>query len=163
VSGRVFLDTNILAYPDDASAGRKRKRAAEVVAALCAEARAVVSTQVLQEYFVTATQKLGMAAADARANVERFSQLEVVLVRPDLVLGAIDLHRLHSISFWDALIVRSASAGGCSLLLSEDLVHGQVIDGVRIENPFASGRASERGPGWKTARRKRAKPGRARR
>jgi predicted nucleic acid-binding protein len=72
----------------------------------------------------------------ARRKIELIARLDVVPVQLDLVLGAIDLHRLHSISFWDALIVRCASAAGCTRLLTEDLQHGQLIDGVRVENPF---------------------------
>jgi predicted nucleic acid-binding protein len=62
--------------------------------------------------------------------------MDLVRVDLDLILAAIDLSRLHSFSFWDALIVRAAAAAGCGLLLSEDLQHGQVVDGVRIEDPF---------------------------
>lgn len=113
-----------------------------------------MSTQVLQEYFVKATGKLRLPADEVRARVEQLAQLEVVLVRPDLILGAIDLHRLSRISFWDALIVRCASAAGCGRLLTEDLNHGQLIDGVRIENPFAStgGKAKELSPSWRVTR-----------
>jgi predicted nucleic acid-binding protein len=95
-----------------------------------------VSTQVLQEFFVTATRKLGMAAEIARQRVETLAQLDNVLVRPELVLAAIDLHRLRSISFWNALVVQAAVAAGCARLLTEDLNAGEVINGVRIENPF---------------------------
>ena len=62
----------------------------------------------------------------------------MVQVTTELILSAIDMHRLHHLSFWDALIVRSARAGGCAVLLSEDLQHGQSYEGVRIENPFAT-------------------------
>jgi predicted nucleic acid-binding protein len=136
VSDRIFIDTNVLVYADDASAGDKRTRALELLSELIRESRAVLSTQVLQEYFVVATRKLGVLPEVARRKVEALSRLDVVLVRPELVLAAIDLHRLHSISFWDALILRSASAGNCARVLSEDLQHGQTLDGVRIENPF---------------------------
>jgi predicted nucleic acid-binding protein len=85
---------------------------------------------------VIATRKLGVKPELARRKVEALAELEVVLIRPDLIVGAIDLHRLHSLSFWDALIVRSASAAGCRRIFSEDLSHGQTLDGVEIENPF---------------------------
>jgi predicted nucleic acid-binding protein len=61
----------------------------------------------------------------------------VVVVRTEHILGAVDLHRLHRISFWDALIVRAAAAAKCLLLYSEDLQPGMEIDGVRVVNPFA--------------------------
>lgn len=137
MSERVFLDTNVLVYADDLDAGPKRDRARAVVREHVASGAAVLSTQVLQEFFAIATRKLGLAPEVARARVEAFAQLDVVLIRTELIVGAIDLHRLRSLSFWDALVVRSAVAAGCSRLLTEDLNHGQVIEGVRIENPFA--------------------------
>jgi predicted nucleic acid-binding protein len=137
MSDRVFIDTNIFVYADDDTVKGKRDRARETLAPLLRTRRAVVSTQVMQEYFVTATKKLRLSPAQARRRVEQLERLDVILVRPELVLGAIDLHRLHDLSFWDALIIKAASVGGCARLLSEDLNYGQVIDGVMIENPFA--------------------------
>ena len=133
---RAFVDTNVFIYAADEDAGAKRDRARERIGQLLREGRAVISTQVLQEFFVAATRKLGIAAEAARQHVDVLAQLDTVVVRPEHVLGAIDLYRLHAISFWDALIVRCASAAGCANVLTEDLNAGQVIDGVRIENPF---------------------------
>lgn len=136
MTDRVFVDTNIFVYADDRAARTKRVRARTVLSELVRTRRAVVSTQVMQEYFVAAIKKLGLPPERARIRVERLNRLDVVLIRPELILGAIDLCRLHALSFWDALVVRSASAAGCGRLLSEDLQDGQMIDGVRIENPF---------------------------
>lgn len=97
----------------------------------------MVSTQVLQEYFVTATRKLGVAADLARRKTELFGRLQLVTTGLDDVLAAIDLHRLHGLSFWDALIVRAALAAGCTRLLSEDLQAGRRFDGLEVVNPFA--------------------------
>jgi predicted nucleic acid-binding protein len=99
---------------------------------------AVLSVQVLQEYFVITTRKLGVDAALARRKVELFAQLHVVATVPDDVLGAIDLHRLHRISFWDALIVRSALNAGCARLYSEDIQEGRRFEGLEVVNPFAA-------------------------
>ena len=96
----------------------------------------VLSTQVLQEFFVASTRKLGVPAEIARRKVELLSRLDVVTIQPSLILDAIDLHRLHSLSFWDALILRAAAASGCRRLLTEDMHSGQVIAGAKIENPF---------------------------
>jgi predicted nucleic acid-binding protein len=137
-NGRVFLDTNVLIYADDRSADKKRAQAQAVIRTLISTDRAVLSTQVLQEYYVIATRKLGIASPDARARVETFARLNVVVVVPEVILGAIDLSRLHTLSFWDALVVKSASSAGCTRILSEDLNAGQVVDGVRIDNPFAA-------------------------
>jgi predicted nucleic acid-binding protein len=133
---RRFLDTNVLVYADDLDAGTKREKARGLLDEALASGEGVVSTQVLQEFFVISTGKLGVEPALARRKVELLAEMDLVRVDLDLILAAIDLSRLHSFSFWDALILRAASAAGCGRLLTEDLQHGQVIDGVRIENPF---------------------------
>lgn len=138
-----FVDTNLFVYADDDSAGGKRDGARATLVPLIRERRAVVSTQVMQEYFQTAIKKLKMPAERARWRVEALARLEVVVIRPQLVLAAIDLHRLHSLSLWDALVVKAASVSGCAILLTEDLNHGQTIDGVQIVNPFLPTRSAE--------------------
>jgi len=135
---RVFIDTNVIVYADDLDAGAKRERAREILQQVLIDGNGVVSTQVLQEFFVAATRKLGVAAEIARRKVELLARLDVVTIEPSLILDAIDLHRLHPISFWDALIVQSAVASGCRRLLTEDLQSGRNIGGVQIENPFVS-------------------------
>lgn len=135
---RVFLDTNVILYADDRSAGTKRLRAIELLRDLVGKSLAVVSTQVLQEYFVVATRKLAVPPDLARTKVDALAQLDVVLIRPEIIIGAIDLHRLHSLSFWDALIIKCASAAGCTRVLSEDMQHGALLDGVLVVNPFAT-------------------------
>lgn len=138
MSGRVFIDTNVLVYADDAAHPVKRDRARARLRQAIRAGDGVVSTQVLQEYFVVATRKLGLSAAHARRNVELFSQLAVVEIQLGLLLAAIDQHRLHQISFWDALILQAASSAGCDELWTEDLHAGAVLSGVRIVNPFAA-------------------------
>jgi predicted nucleic acid-binding protein len=140
VSERVFLDTNLLVYADDADAGQKQRVARERIRSAIEDRTGVISTQVLQDYFSVATRKLGITAAAARRRVELLSVLDVVRIEVTTILAAIDLHRLHPISFWDALIVRAASLAGCARLLSEDLQAGSTIDGVRVEDPFAGAR-----------------------
>lgn len=133
---RVFVDTNVVIYACDRTAGDRRVRAREVLAPLLRERRAVISTQVLQEFFAGVTRKLHVPADQARRYFEKWSKLDVIVIRLETVLGAIDLYRLHPLSFWDALVITSASVAGCGRLLGEDLNHGQAIDGVTIENPF---------------------------
>ena len=133
---RSFLDTNVLVYADDRQDTAKQRRAVELFNEHRRARTGVVSMQVLQEYFVTATRKLQIDARDARRKVELLSRFDVVVPEANDVIAAIDLHRLHGISFWDAMIVRSAKQGGCSVLLSEDMQNAREIDGVRIMNPF---------------------------
>ncbi len=136
MSARSFLDTNILVYTDDKAAPAKQRRALELVAEHRRAGTGVLSLQVLQEYFVTVTRKLRVDAAVARRKIELLSEFEVLT--PDVadVLAAIDLHRLHGFSFWNALVVRAAKQSGCAVLLSEDLQDTRTIDGVQIVNPF---------------------------
>jgi predicted nucleic acid-binding protein len=135
VAERRFFDTNVLVYAHAADDTHKKKTARKLLAAHLGGQTAVFSTQVLQEYFVAAT-RIGLPAELAHQHVATYAQANVVQVTTELILAAIDLHRLQKLSFWDALIVRSARAGGCTVLLSEDLQHGQSYEGVRVENPF---------------------------
>jgi predicted nucleic acid-binding protein len=96
----------------------------------------VVSLQVLQEYFVTVTRKLGLDPRIARRKVELLAQFDVVAPDVSDILAAIDLHRLHEISFWDAMVVRAAGQSGCVVLLSEDMQEGREVDGISVVNPF---------------------------
>lgn len=135
---RDFLDTNVLLYADDLDAGERREVARRLVGDALRRRSGVISTQVLQEYFVNATRKLGVEVVVARRKVELLSTLEVVRIEPAMVVEAIDLTRLHSISFWDALIVRAAVAAGCKRLVTEDLQDGWTVEGVTVTNPFAT-------------------------
>jgi predicted nucleic acid-binding protein len=136
MSVRSFFDTNVLIYADDKGTPAKQKLAVELVSEHRRCRTGVISLQVLQEYFVTVTRKLHVDVRIARRKVELLAEFDVA--SPDVAdaLAAIDLHRLHGISFWDALIVRSAKQAGCSLLFSEDMQAAREIDGVRITNPF---------------------------
>jgi predicted nucleic acid-binding protein len=131
-----FVDTNVLVYADDRAAGVKRDRARELIRRALRDGRARLSTQVLAEYFAVATRKLGLSSATARRRVEIYAALNVLRPSVDDVLAAIDLHRLHDLSIWDAMIVRSARAAGCRVLYSEDLQHGRSFDGVQVIDPF---------------------------
>jgi len=133
---RSFIDTNILVYTDDADSPEKSRLAVDLVENAMRTNLGVISTQVLQEYFVAATRKLGVDGVIAKRRMLLISRMNVVQITPEDVLSAIDLHLLHTLSFWDALIVHAARKADCSLLYSEDLNHNQIIDGIRIQNAF---------------------------
>jgi len=134
---RSFIDTNILVYADDAFDSRKQQLALDLVVDLRARQEGVLSTQVLQEYFVTATRKLGLEAHIARQRVTQFGRFELIQPTLDMLLAAMDLQQSHSLSFWDALIVQTATAARCSVLYSEAMQAGARIGNVLIVNPFA--------------------------
>jgi len=136
MSARSFFDTNVLIYTDDRAAPAKQRRALELVAEHRQAGTGVVSLQVLQEYFVTATRKLHVEAQVARRKVELLAEFDVAKLEVADILAAIDLHRLHGFSLWDALILRAAMQTGCAVLFSEDMQQAREVDGVRIVNPF---------------------------
>jgi predicted nucleic acid-binding protein len=136
---RVFVDSNVLVYSYDASSPSKHERARSVVDELWREHRGALSVQVLQEFFVTATRKLRdrLPVADARRIVANLGSWRTHEPNAQDVLEAIDIHRDHQVSFWDAMVIRSAAALECDVLLTEDLNAGQIYRGVRVDNPFA--------------------------
>jgi predicted nucleic acid-binding protein len=131
-----FFDTNIFLYADDDSAPAKQARAISLIACYRRSGLLVVSIQVLQEYFAAATRKLGVDPETAQRKVELLARARVVRFVETDVIAAIELHRLHRVSFWDAMIVHAARLAGTDHLYSEDLQHGAILGGVRIENPF---------------------------
>jgi predicted nucleic acid-binding protein len=137
MSVRSFLDTNVLVYSDDQDEPHKQAKSIELYERARLERTGTVSTQVLQEYFAATTRKLGVPAETARRKVELYGRLDVVVIELQDVLAAIDLHRLHSVSIWDALIVRAAQRARCRVLYSEDFQPGRRFDDLQIVNPFA--------------------------
>lgn len=138
MTGLSFFDTNILVYADDVSSPAKQKRAVSLLSGHLRRGTAVVSLQVLQEYFVAATRKLKVPPELAQRKVEILGRGKVVRFESNDLVAAIELHRLTQISFWDALIVHAARSAGVAVLYTEDLQAGSSIGGVRIVNPFAA-------------------------
>jgi len=136
----VFVDTNVLVYAHDASGGVKTERARTVVERLWESGLGCVSVQVLQEFFVTVTRKVPHPLTARRASgiIENLTGWRVHSPKPEDVLAAIEIHTQRRISFWDALIVRSAVQLGCKEILSEDLNPGSLQHGLSIRNPLAS-------------------------
>jgi predicted nucleic acid-binding protein len=135
--GRVFLDSNVLVYAQDAGSPKKQRVSRDLITRLARDADGVISTQVLQEFYVAATRKLGVPPLAAKGILKTFAVFETVQVSPALIQEAVDGSILNQLSFWDALILAAAAAAGCGVVLSEDLNPGQVILGVRVQNPFA--------------------------
>src|SRR3954447_1396712 len=133
-----FFDTNVLVYADDRSSPAKQKKAIALFAEHLSRRTAVVSLQVLQEYFAAATRKLKLTPEAAQRKVEIIARSKVVRFDSNDVIAAIELHRLIQISFWDALIVHAARSAGVGTLYSEDLQASAVVAGVRVIDPFAA-------------------------
>jgi predicted nucleic acid-binding protein len=139
---KTFVDTNVLVYAYDRSAGVKRDIAGRILAELWVSGKGVLSVQVLQEFYVTITKKVKkpLGLAEARETTEDFLKWEVVANDGESILRAIAVQERHRLSFWDALIVQAALRSGANVLLTEDLGDGVVIEGLKITNPFAGAR-----------------------
>lgn len=135
---KIFLDTNVIIYAYDISAGLKREKAQKILLDLWESGQGLLSTQVLQEFFVSVTRKIPqpLGLKTAKQIVNDLLSWDIVINDGDSILEAIELHSNHGYSFWDSLIIQAAIKGGASLLLSEDLSGGQTIRGVTIKNPF---------------------------
>jgi predicted nucleic acid-binding protein len=134
-----FLDTNVLAYAHDRSETRKQPIAQALLDVLWRTRSGVLSTQVLQEFYVVATRKFDppMRRGAAREIVALYGEWPIVQVDVALILAASKLEERHAFSFWDALVVEAARRCGATRLLTEDLQAGRRIGGISIENPFA--------------------------
>lgn len=132
----VFVDTSILIYAHDRGAGEKRIRAARALEQLWDEQNGRVSVQVLQEFYVTVTQKLATTRTSAREVVRTYTPWVHYPTTPETILRASEISELAQISFRDSLIVASAEQAGASQLYTEDLNAGQIIAGVEIVNPL---------------------------
>jgi predicted nucleic acid-binding protein len=138
---RSFFDTNVLVYLFDNRDPEKKIRAQQIFAEESERGRAVLSTQVLQEFYWAVTRKLSspLPAEVAEERVRDFSRLPLVRVDAPMILAAIARSRSQSFSFWDSLVVEAALRAGAGRLLTEDLQHGQRIEGLTVENPFREG------------------------
>lgn len=134
----VFVDTNILLYAHDRTAGRKRDVARELLGHLWETRAGALSTQVLQEFYVNATRKLPrpIPAPRARAVIDRYATWRVHRIDPSDITAAAELESRHRQSFWDSLIIVSAARTGATMIATEDMQHHRRIAGLRIVDPF---------------------------
>ena len=133
----VFVDTNILLYALDPRDPRKQTAAQEQLTRCWRERSGRVSVQVLNEFYVNALRLLGpLNAARARSEIENLLAWQPAVQDEATMLMAWRVADAIGLSHWDSMIIASAALQGCDVLLSEDMQHGQVIEGVRIVNPF---------------------------
>jgi predicted nucleic acid-binding protein len=137
---KTFIDTNILVYAHDIDAGERHDLAKEILFQLWETRLGILSTQVLEEFYVTLTRKIPkpIKRPAARRIVKRYFSWEVIINNPNIILQASEIEEGYKISFWDALIVSAAYSGNASVILTEDLNPGQHVEGILIKNPFIS-------------------------
>jgi predicted nucleic acid-binding protein len=139
MSGKSFVDTNVLVYAHDTSGGPKHVRARQVVEDLWKSGNGVVSTQVLQELCINVRRKARhpLSWKETRRMVEDYLNWEVVVNDAASILEALQFEERYKVSFWDALILQAAETAGVDVVLSEDLSAGQKYGSFRVVNPFA--------------------------
>jgi predicted nucleic acid-binding protein len=137
----VFVDANILVYSEDGADQTKQKASVAWLDVLWQQGVGRVSTQVLNEFYVTATRKIKppMPAGDARAEVRRYELWQPWQIDHATVESAWAVESRYGLHYWDSLVVAAAQHLGCRYLLSEDLGHEQHYGGVQVINPFKSG------------------------
>lgn len=134
-NNKVFFDSNIFVYSIDENDVRKKEIAKNLL--LKHKDSAVISTQNLQEFYNASTRKLGIDKTKMKQTVEKLSKaFPVQQITPSIIFKAIDIQIKNSVSFYDSLIISTASKNGCVVCYSEDMNAGQVIDGVKVLNPF---------------------------
>ena len=137
-TSRHFIDTNILVYAHDKSAGEKHEKSKVLIMDLWSSKKGCLSIQVLQEFYVSIVKKVAapVPPEEAAAIIEHLGQWKVHSPSVIDVLHATRLQQRYEISFWDAMVVCSAVMMDCSILWSEDMSHGQRYEGVTVRNPF---------------------------
>jgi predicted nucleic acid-binding protein len=138
-----FIDTNVLIYAFDMSAGAKQASAQQLLERLWGAGTGCLSVQVLQEFFVAVTRKVAypLPIDEAAERIREFAAWKVFTPAAKDVLAAIALQKQAQLSFWDAMVVQAASESGCDVLWTEDMNDGQLLRGVRIRNPFTAHRS----------------------
>ena len=141
IGDKVFLDTNLLLYAYDTGSPAKHAVAVRILEDLWKSGNGILSTQVLQEFFVNVTKKIPrpVPVAIGREIVEDFLKWKVVPIEGRTILRAIDLHEELKYAFRDSLVIQSAIEGGARWLFSEDFKDGQKIGDPTIRNPFFHG------------------------
>ncbi|MDK2879082.1 MAG: hypothetical protein PWR06_1798 [Thermoanaerobacteraceae bacterium] len=135
---RQFIDTNVLVYAHDRSAGKKYERARKLLTNLWESRQGCISIQVLQEFYVTVVQKTSKPILIDRAAriITDLKEWNVHIPDVNDILYAIDIQQRNKLSFWDSLIICSAKKLNCDVIWSEDLNHGQYYEEIVVMNPF---------------------------
>ncbi len=139
---KVFIDTNVLVYAHDSSLPDKRRISQELILGHMREGAAVISPQVLGEFFITATKKSAKPLSESQAKKEilLLSSLATVDIDATLVVRALEIKGKWRLNYWDSLIVAAAERGGCKILYSEDMADGQSYGSVTVRNPYKHAR-----------------------
>jgi predicted nucleic acid-binding protein len=140
MADKYFVDTNILLYAHDPSAGVKRDRARQLIEHLWTTGQGVLSTQILQELCVNLRRKVKppLPMDEIRRLVQDYLSWEIVVNSPESAIQALEIEARYKIPYWDALVVQAAESAGAAILYSEDLAPGQKYGAIRVVDPLRS-------------------------
>ena len=133
---KAFFDTNVLLYMYSSADRHKQAMAQELFEACASSGRILLSTQVVQEFYVAGARKFALPRRELREATVAFLELPLVKISPSHILLALEIEQRHQVSFWDALILAAAESGGAGVLYTEDLNDGQTYGSVQVQNPF---------------------------
>src|SRR5579859_1539495 len=138
MSDKYFVDTNVLVYAHDRSAGEKHDRARTLVEGLWNSGQGVLSTQVLQELCINLRRKTNppLPVDETRQLIQDYLSWEIFVNTSESAIHALDIEVRYKLSFWDALIIYAAESSGAAVLYSEDMSDGQTYGSIRIVNPL---------------------------
>lgn len=136
MKGKIFIDTNVLVYLFSVSEPQKREHCLQILAKRRRDSVLVWSTQIVQEFYNVMTLKFNKDLQAVKSTLNLFNDFELIINNFRIIEHAIDIQILNKISFWDSLVISSASSAKCQLILTEDLNHSQSIDGILLQNPF---------------------------
>jgi predicted nucleic acid-binding protein len=143
MSSKAFFDTNVLLYLFSTADIAKQQRARELYTECSFGGRIVLSTQVVEEFFVAGLGKLLLPRQEVREVAAALLELDLIVVGPSQIRAAMDLEERYTIAFWDALIVAAAESAGAEVLYTEDLNDGERYGPVLVQNPFRRRAASD--------------------
>ena len=136
-AAKAFFDTNVLLYIYSQADRKKQSLARELFQEHAQRGNLLLSTQVVQEFYVAGSRKMGIPRRELREAVAALLELPLVVINPARIVSAIEMEERYQISFWDALILAAATSGGAEVVYTEDLSHGQRYGSVVVRDPFA--------------------------
>lgn len=133
---KIFIDTNLFVYSIDKQELEKQEKARMILKKIIDSHHPVISTQVIEEFYVAATTKLKADQLIAKNIIHNFRNMEVVNNDLELIEQAIDISVISQLSFWDSLIIAAAEKANCEYVFSENMNTGQTYRGVMVVDPF---------------------------
>lgn len=133
---KIFIDADIIITANDKKDYAKQIKAIELIKKIMRNGNGVISTQVLQEYAITASRKLDQAQNAVLRQLKLLETFEIINQTPFQVQRAVEIMHLYEIEFYDALVISGAEQANCLEIYSQNLKKGPFYSGIKIINPL---------------------------